>query len=647
MRTIGKISAVLTAASLILSMFMCIVFAAEAKQGTVIGNSVRVRSGAGTGYNILAELNVGEKVTVLDEAKDSGGDLWYKVTTAGNITGYMSAQWVKIEQKIEYTPDADFEAYLTAQKFPESYKDGLRTLHAQHPNWVFVAQHLSLTWDEALKAEAAVGHSLVSGSAKASWKSMEYGAYNWDTRSYVSFDSGGWVSAQREVVAYYMDPRNFLDDTSVFQFESLSYSSVHTEEGVRNILKGSFMESMAGDFMQAADKYDVSVYHLASRAYQEQGKEGNALGKGTAGVINGVDHNGYYNIFDIRAVASGNLTAIQNGAMYAKSQGWNTAKKSIDGGAQFIGKNYINVGQDTIYLQRFDFIGDKNGKGYYNHEYMTNISAAASEAIHMKKAYNEDVLNSALVFNIPVLVGMPDKPCAAPEKTDKNNDNTLTGLSVDGYSLTPSFGRYTTEYTVTLPATSAQATVKATKSDSGASVTGDGVINLSGAETTVNIKVTAPSGLVRTYTLHIYRPGADGTPSVSSQKYAVGIYVTGIKPGTSAVDFLAGFTVQNGSARLVNAAGETVDKVATGHQLQLVSGGTVFASYPLVIYGDVTGDGVVSTKDLLVAQKHILGISSLSGATLSAADSGKDGKVSTADLLRSQKQILGIIEPIV
>ncbi len=647
MRIISKLLAVVTAASLILSLFACIVFAAEARQGTVIGNSVRVRSGAGTGHSILAELNVGDKVTVLDEAKDSGGGLWYKVTTAGNITGYMSAEWVKIEQKIEYTPDADFEAYLTAQKFPESYKDGLRTLHAQYPNWVFVAQHLSLTWDEALNAEAAVGHSLVSGSAKASWKSMEYGAYNWDTRSYVSFDSGGWVSAQREVVAYYMDPRNFLDDTAVFQFESLSHSSVHTEEGVRNILKGSFMESMVGDFMQAAEKYDVSVYHLASRAYQEQGKEGNALGKGTAGVINGVDHNGYYNIFDIGAVKGGNLTAIENGAVYAKSKGWDTAKKSIDGGAQFIGKNYINIGQDTIYLQRFDFIGDNNGKGYYNHEYMTNISAAASEAIHMKKAYNEDVLKSALVFNIPVLAGMPDKPCAAPEKTDKNNDNTLTGLSVDGYSLTPSFGRYTTEYTVTLPTTSAQATVTATKSDSGASITGDGVINLSGAETTVNITVTAPSGLVRTYTLHIYRPGADGTPSVSSQKYAVGTFVTGISPGTSATDFLAGFAVQNGSARLVNAAGEIVDKVATGYQLQLMSGGQVYASYPLVIYGDVTGDGVVSTKDLLVAQKHILGISSLSGAALSAADSGKDGKVSTADLLRSQKQILGIIEPII
>lgn len=653
---VKKCGAVCVSVLLLFSMFCCAAggaLAAATREGEVTGDAVALRNDAGTsGTTVLTRLYTGDKVTVLGEKNDKDGDMWYNVQTKdGKYKGYMYSQWVRIIEEIEYKPDADFEAYLTAQKFPESYKDGLRKLHAQYPNWVFVAQHLKPTWSEALDAEAQVGRSLVdTHSAYTSWKSMEYGAYNWDKKAYVWFDSGGWVAAQREVVAYYMDPRNFLNDTSIFQFESLSYSSVHTEAGVKKILAGSFMENMAKDFMDAATQTSVSVYHLASRAYQEQGKTGNQLGKGTVPnfTYNGATQSvsGYYNIFDIRAYKTDTLSAMQNGALYAKSKGWDTARKSILGGAQILGDGYINKGQNTLYLQKFDFVD--GGNGYYNHQYMTNIAAAASEAAIAKKAYTDEMLNGALVFNVPVFAGMPDKPCAAPEKSNKNNDNTLTALAVEGYSLTPSFSRYTTEYAVTLPADVASAKVKATKSDSGASVSGDGTINLSGEETTVKIKVTAPSGLVRTYTVHIYRPGASGTPSVSSSTYKIGEHVTGIKAGVSAADFLKGFTVTNGTLQVVDAAGKAVTgKVATGHKLQTLSGGKVYASYPLVIYGDVSGDGAVTTKDLLIAQKHILGISKISGAALTAADSGKDGKLTTADLLRTQKQILGITSPIV
>lgn len=650
---VKKYATVLVVLSLLFSLLCGIcapAFAAETREGMVTGDAVAVRNDAGTsGTTVLTRLNSGTYVTVLGTKNDGDGDLWYHIQTKDKqYTGYMYSTWIKIIEKIEYTPDTDFEAYLTAQKFPESYKDALRDLHAQHPNWVFVAQHLTKSWSEALNAEAEVGHNLVSATAKASWKSMEYGAYNWDKKAYVVFDSGGWVAAQREVVAYYMDPRNFLDDTAIFQFESLSYSTVHTEAGVKKILAGSFMESMAADFVDAAKQTGVSAYHLASRALQEQGYDGNQLGKGTVpnftqnGVLQQVY--GYYNIFDINAYANGGLTAMQNGAQYAKAKGWDTAKKSIIGGGQQLGKGYINKGQDTLYLQKFDMVD--GGNGFYNWQYMTNISAAASEARLMKKAYTDDMLNSALVFNIPVYTGMPDKPCVCPA-SDGNNDNTLTALSVEGYSITPTFSRYTTDYAVTLPATTAQANVKVTKSDAGATVTGAGVITLSGAETVVNVQVKAPSGLVRTYTLHIYRPGADGTPALLSEKYTIGTNITGIAPGTTAADLLKHLKVENGTTQLVNAAGAAVSgNAATGHMVQVLSGGKVFASYPLVIYGDVSGDGVVSSKDLLMAQKHILGISKISGAALAAADSGKDGKLTSSDLLRTQKQILGITSPI-
>lgn len=660
MRIYAKKSLAILVAVLLLFSLLCgtagAVFADEVREGMVTGDAVAVRNDAGTyDTTVLTRLNSGTRVTVLGEKKDRDGDTWYHIETKDKrYTGYMYCEWVKIVEKVEYKPDADFEAYLTAQKFPESYKDGLRQLHAQYPNWVFVAQHLPKTWDEALEAEAEVGRSLVqNGSVKDSWKSMEYGAYNWDKKSYVSFDSGDWVAAQREVVAYYLDPRNFLDDVSIFQFESLSYSTVHTEAGVKKILAGSFMESMSADFIEAAKQTGVSAYHLASRALQEQGMNGNQLGKGTVPnfekgeVLQEVK--GYYNIFDIGAYKKDGFSAMQNGAMYAKSKGWDTAKKSIIGGGQQLGNGYINKGQDTLYLQKFDLVD--GGNGFYNHQYMTNISAAASEAKLMKKAYTDEMLKSALVFSIPVFSGMPDKPQALPT-SNGNNDNTLTALSVDGYKITPTFNRYTTDYAITVPSTVAQVKVNATKSDSGAKVEGAGTVILSGEETVAEIKVTAPSGLVRTYTVHIQRPGGSSTapdaPVIGSSKYTFATYLTGITPGTTAATLLQDIPVTGGTATLVDANGKAVSgTVATGHKLQIMAGSSVYATYPVVVYGDVSGDGAVSSKDLLMAQKHILGISKISGAAFAAADSGKDGALTSSDLLRTQKQILGITKPIV
>ena len=624
----------LTASLLFCSLFGGLWLHAATQMATIQGTSVALRTDAGTyDTTVLTRLNTGDRVTVLGEKKDRDGDLWYKVQTKdAKYTGYVFSKYVVFD----YTHDADFEAYLTSQKFPDSYKEGLRQLHAKYPNWVFVAQHLNLDWNTALNAESKVGHNLVlDGSARESWKSMEYGAYNWETKKYVVFDSGGWVSAQREVVAYYMDPRNFLDDTAIFQFEQLSYSTSHTEAGVTAILKGSFMEKLAADFMAVAKAKNVSAYMLASRALQEQGKKGNALGTGTV-----IDGKTYYNIFDIGAYEANGMSAIQNGAVYAKNKGWDTPKKSIEGGADQLSKGYISKGQNTLYLQKFDMVD--GGNGYYNWEYMTNVTAAKSESTIMKQAYTDEVLKGSMVFSIPVYLNMPTSAQAAPQ-SDKNNDNTLTALSVSGYSLTPTFSRYTTEYAVTVPESVTQVTVNATKSDSGASVSGTGKINLSGNSTVVSVKVTAPSGLVRTYTITVNRLGNSTAPTITKTSYTIGTNITGVKPGLSASDFLKGITVTNGTATVVTAAGkEVTGRVGTGYVVRIMAGGTVYASYSVVIYGDTNGDGTVTSTDLLVAQRHILGISKLNGAYLAAADSGKDGAVTSTDLLRTQKQILGL-----
>ena len=81
-----------------------------------------------------------------------------------------------IRLPVSYTTDAAFEAKLKFRRFPESYKDGLRQLHAQYPNWIFKAKKTGLDWSTVIENEALLGRNLVSSGSISSWKSVESGA---------------------------------------------------------------------------------------------------------------------------------------------------------------------------------------------------------------------------------------------------------------------------------------------------------------------------------------------------------------------------------------------------------------------------------------------------------------------------------------
>lgn len=223
-------------------------YAYTARSATINASSLNVRSGPGTTYSAITKLSQGTAVTVVGEKKASNGALWYEIRFSGSngaeTTGYVLNTYVKFP--VSYQTSADFEAYLTAQKFPDSYKDGLRQLHAQYPNWVFTAHHTNLDWNTVIDNESVVGRNLVATGSVSSWKSIADGAYDWDNSKWPGFDGSNWVAASREIVSYYMDPRNFLDDTYVFQFLLQSYdSSAHTAAGLESMVKGTFMESAA------------------------------------------------------------------------------------------------------------------------------------------------------------------------------------------------------------------------------------------------------------------------------------------------------------------------------------------------------------------------------------------------------------------
>ena len=211
---------------------------------TVKASSLNVRSGVGTGYQAIGRLAAGASIQVLGEQRGTDGKTWYQIRFSGTggteQTGYVSAEYVRLP--VSYTTDSDFEAKLSAEGFPESYKNGLRQLHAQYPNWVFKAKKTGLDWNTVIENEALLGRNLVSSGSISSWKSVESGAYNWDNSTWTGFDGSNWVAASEDIIRYYMDPRNFLDDTYVFQFLSHEYnSSTQTRDGLAKMVEGSFL----------------------------------------------------------------------------------------------------------------------------------------------------------------------------------------------------------------------------------------------------------------------------------------------------------------------------------------------------------------------------------------------------------------------
>lgn len=510
----------------------CLTASAANMTGSCTADVLNVRSGAGTGYSKTGTVSYGDSLTILSETTDSSGAKWYKIS-CGSVTGYVSAAYVQLTSSgSQGSSDADFESYMTKQGFPESYKPYLRTLHEQHPKWIFTAQKLGVDWNTALKEECFVGRNLVHSSALASWKSMEKGAYDFNGGYWYGLD-GSWVAASKEIIMYYMDPRNFLNDTYIFMFENQSYDpSYQTESGVKTILADTFMSgsytcpdtkkkyTYSQTFMDAAKKSGVSPYHLASRCRNEQGVNGAPQSLGT---VKGYEN--YFNFFDIQAYATSTMTAAEMGCKYAKTTNptyllpWTNQYKSIVGGSIFLGTGYITKGQDTLYLQKFDMVD--GGNALYYHQYMTCVFGQANEAISLKNAYSQDILNSAMEFKIPVYNNMPDKLCPKPTSSGDNN-NYLKSLSVSGTSISPKFDKFTTSYTAKVNAEISSVTVNANPLGKSAKVSGKGKVSLKTGENTVKVTCTAASGVKRTYTIKITRKAASQTlqqGDVNGDKY--------------------------------------------------------------------------------------------------------------------------------
>ena len=542
--------------------------------------------------------------------------------------------------------------------FPDSYKPYLEELQRKHPNWKFTALYTNLDWNYVIDEENVFGKNLVPKNYSDSWKNTTPGQYN------VEID-GGFVDSSRQAVEYCMDPRNFLNEVRIFQFEGLSFvDSITNLEGIEKILYGtefyknkvSYLDSNGniismketyGDLILKAGKTSkVSPYHLASRIKQEVGPF--LTHNSISGTVEG--YKGLYNFYNIGATSSTDqMGAIKKGLQYAKDANgaseetktkylipWDTKEKSIIGGAIFIGSSYINVGQNTVYLQKFD-VNDDRGLPLFWHQYMTNILAPYSESKAIYQGYSKNgMLDASMYFIIPIYNNMPELPRNSPsiKEADFIEDNKEVYCIANNVNVRSG------------PSTSYEIITTISNPDK--------LTRLSkGIQTGERWdKVKLKNGIVG-YVYQSYLEEVKETEEVEdvdivfdSSLVVNGIEISGLDATNNTVESLKNKITTSLDLEFVNNKNEVLNNsslLGTGSKIIVKKAGNIVKEYKIILYGDANGDGRINSVDLLIIQRDILEIESLDSIYKKASNIRKNGKEpSSIDLLLIQRHILGL-----
>ena len=495
-------------------------------------------------------------------------------TTSGKTyTGYVCAD--KVQTNID---TGKYENELN--KFPASYRKKLALLKQIHPNWVFTPYNTNIDWQTATKVESTVGMSYIQ-STNPLYLSIEEGSYNAQTGKYSEQEAGGFYAANQKTVAYYMDPRNFLDEMNVFQFENLGYNSNYqTKDVVDSILSGTALAPYANYFMQAAtyDGNSVSPVSLAARSRQEVVRSDKTLSASANG------SRGYYNFYNLGAWSSCanpidcaiDFASGYSGRYSSYNRPWTNPEIAIKGGAKYLADGYINKRQNTLYFQKWDVV---NYNGNFNHQYMTNIKAAINEGKNTWKSYkNINVLSKQIEFLIPVYNNMPDTASTLPTTVEKPSNNQGNNQN--------------------------SGSQPSTKPNISSIILNAGYRYSSNYLTEISVGTTASSMI----------------NNLRNKGASVSIITVGSNNVAKKI-----------SSNEVLGTGDTVT----------IGNGVTSGKYRVVVKGDANGDGRISAVDYVKIKNYIMSSSSLSGSYKEAADVNKDGRISAVDYVKIKNYIMG------
>ena len=308
-----------------------------------------------------------------------------------------------VEVKIVIRINKDIKDFTTIDesKYP-GFKSELQKLKNKHPNWNIKVYYTNIKWEDFINEE----DKMIYGSPRSL---TQYPYLNEWCKGTEKYDvNQDWYRATKSAIRYMADPRNSMSEAWFFQFQDLSSSS-GTRTEIEKMTEGTFLhtDSVITEILKTSKEQVISPFDIVSRIIHEQKADG-------SGVMNGYEYLGkkVYNLFNINV--SGNTSnGILAGARHAYSQGWFTPEASIKGGVEFLTKNYIDVGQSTLYFQKYNVINKNN---LYGNQYMQNIRAANDEGNRIYNSYvKSGILDSHFEFVVPLYEGMPSSACPRPK----------------------------------------------------------------------------------------------------------------------------------------------------------------------------------------------------------------------------------------
>lgn len=528
---------------------------------------------------------------------------------------------------------------IDSSKYP-GVKEQIQRLKTKHPNWSFKILYTDIDWNEAIGKEY-LGHgsspkNLVPKTHNSSWICNICGVDK-------AYDNGSWRCASKSGIEYMMDPRNSINEADIFQFEELT-STGSDVNIVKKMTNGTFLQGREQEITNIANTKGVNAYYIVARLIQEQGKSGSELISGKTG---------YYNAFNFGASGSTSEQVIANGLAYAKKKGWDTLEKSISGGVDLIANEYIKIGQNTLYFQKFNV----TKKSTFAHQYQQNLFAAKTESATLRNTYLDiESYDSKHTFIIPVFKNMPPKACLTPD----GNSTATSGADLVKINVTTSLKLRKAPEDSTkvdwlwkneIVARLEKGTTKINGAYWDKIQKANGNVGYAPRETfdyetdykLYLVPINTTNGSNNNNNIN----NSNGNNSNNNSNNNENKYhntakvlindekkIIKVSPDAIAKDILEAF---GGSVKITKVDGSFLN----GENDNMATNFIVKDTYTVIKKGDANADGIVNSFDYIRVMNYIMGRKQLNSYEKEAADANNDGIVNSFDYIRIMNYIMG------
>ena len=308
-------------------------------------------------------------------------------------------------------------------------------------------------------------------------------------------------------------------------------------------------------------------------------------------------------------------------------------EKALDGGIKIISSSYISVGQNTLYLQKFD-VDNSDGTLYW-HQYMQNILAAQNEGTTLRKTFESiNAIDNEYTFIIPVFENMPKSISVKPNITINLENiegadlvkanvtdcikirNEPNGAIIKGYLYSGEIANRLEKATFKVNGTY-----------------WDKILKSNGTIGYVARCTYDSESVYKEYLISIGK----STESSNSNK---SLNDNNSTNNTNSANTLNNTTNSNTTNNTIDNEKEVTQNTNNNTNTTIFQKETEQKND--IIKGDVNGDGKITSSDYVLIKNHIMGTKIIDKEFQKFADYNGDGKITSSDYVLIKNYIMSI-----